>query len=59
MSSVDVEQIAGRLTSLYDSSRELMVAALELLEGRGPQPGLPLIDMVSSLRHCGTKELRP
>lgn len=59
MWSVDVELIVGWLTSLDDSSREQVVAALELLEERGPQLGRPLVDTVSSSRHRNMKELRP
>ena len=59
MWTVDVELIVGWLTSLDDGSREQVVAALELLEERGPQLGRPLVDTVSSSGHRNMKELRP
>lgn len=36
-----------------------MVAAIELLEDRGPQLGRPIVDTVSSSRRRNMKELRP
>ncbi|SJM45198.1 hypothetical protein CZ774_01970 [Frigoribacterium sp. JB110] len=36
-----------------------MVAAIELLEDRGPQLGRPIVDTVASSRHRNMKELRP
>lgn len=39
MWSVDIELIAEWLASLDDGSREQVVAAIELLEDRGPQLG--------------------
>lgn len=59
MWSVDIELIAGWLASLDEDSREQVVAAIELLEDRGPQLGRPLVDTVSSSRHRNMKELRP
>ncbi|MCP2254236.1 hypothetical protein LY13_003001 [Prauserella aidingensis] len=59
MWSVDIELIAGWLASLDEDSREQVVAAIELLEERGPQLGRPLVDTVSSSRHRNMKELRP
>ena len=35
------------------------MAALELLEERGPQRGRPLVDTVNDSRHKNMKELRP
>lgn len=57
--SVDIELIVVRLASLDDDSRAQVVAAIELLEDRGPQPGRPIVDTVSSSRHRNMKELRP
>ena len=59
MWSVDIEAIAGWLASLDDSSREPVVAAIELLEDRGPQLGRPIVDSVTASRHKNMKELRP
>ncbi|MGO1628540.1 MULTISPECIES: type II toxin-antitoxin system RelE/ParE family toxin [unclassified Microbacterium] len=59
MWSVDIELIAGWLASLDDNSREQVVAAIELLEDRGPQLGRPIVDTVASSRHRNMKELRP
>lgn len=57
--SVDIELIAGWLASLDDGSREQVVAAIELLEDRGPQLGRPVVDTVKASRHKNMKELRP
>lgn len=57
--SVDIEPISGWLASLDDGSREQVVAAIELLEDRGPQLGRPIVDTVSASRHKNMKELRP
>lgn len=59
MWSVDIELIAGWLASLDDDSRAQVVAAIELLEDRGPQLGRPIVDTVSSSKHRNMKELRP
>ncbi|QUC07809.1 type II toxin-antitoxin system RelE/ParE family toxin [Arachnia rubra] len=59
MWSVDIELIADWLASLDDDSREQVVAAIELLEDRGPQLGRPIVDTVTSSRHRNMKELRP
>lgn len=59
MWSVDIELVAGWLASLDDDSREQVVAAIELLEDRGPRLGRPIVDTVSSSRHRNMKELRP
>ncbi|MGO1410151.1 MAG: type II toxin-antitoxin system RelE/ParE family toxin [Microbacterium sp.] len=56
---MDIELIAGWLASLDDNSREQVVAAIELLEDRGPQLGRPIVDTVASSRHRNMKELRP
>lgn len=59
MWSVDIELIAGWLASLDQGSREQVVAAIELLEDRGPQLGRPVVDTVSRSQHRNMKELRP
>ena len=59
MWSVDIELIAGWLASLDQGSREQVVAAIDLLEERGPQLGRPIVDTVVGSRHKNMKELRP
>jgi len=59
MWSVDIELIAGWLASLDEDSRAQVVAAIELLEDRGPQLGRPIVDTVAASRHRNMKELRP
>ena len=59
MWSVDIELIMGWLASLDDGSREQVVAAIELLEDRGPHLGRPIVDTVTASRHKNMKELRP
>lgn len=59
MWSVDIELVAGWLADLDDDSQVQVVAALELLEDRGPQLGRPVVDTVSGSRHKNMKELRP
>lgn len=56
---MDIELIAEWLAALDDDSREQVVAAIELLEARGPQLGRPLVDTISASRHRNMKELRP
>ncbi|KAA9108060.1 type II toxin-antitoxin system RelE/ParE family toxin [Microbacterium rhizomatis] len=59
MWSVDVEPIEAWLTSLDDDSYEQVMAAIELLEERGPQLGRPIVNTVKASRHKNMKELRP
>lgn len=59
MWSVDIELISGWLASLDGDSREQVVAAVELLEDRGPYLGRSLVDTVAASRHKNMKELRP
>lgn len=59
MWSVDVELVEEWLASLDPRSLEQVVAAIELLEERGPQLGRPIVDTVSRSRHRNMKELRP
>jgi hypothetical protein len=59
MWSVDIELIAQWLVSLDEDSREQVVAAIELLEDRGPHLGRPIVDTVTASQHANMKELRP
>lgn len=59
MWSVNIQRIAPWLASLDSSSREQVVAAIELLEEHGPQLGRPIVDTITSSRHRNMKELRP
>ena len=59
MWSVDLEPIQHWLTSLDSDSYEQVIAAIELLEERGPQLGRPIVDTVKASRHKNMKELRP
>lgn len=45
--------------SLDQDSYEQVVAAIELLEERGPTLGRPLVDLVVNSRFNNMKELRP
>ena len=56
---VDLEFVKSWLDDLDQGSYEQVVAALELLEERGPQLGRPLVDTVKASRHKNMKELRP
>lgn len=59
MWKVDVELISAWLASLDIDSREQVVAAIELLQDRGPQLGRPLVDTITASKHKNMKELRP
>lgn len=59
MWEVDVTLVEAWLLGLDQDSYQLVVAALELLEERGPQLGRPLADSVKTSRHKNMKELRP
>lgn len=59
MWSVDIKLIAEWLASLDDDSREQVVAAIEILEDRGPHLGRPIVDTVTASQHANMKELRP
>lgn len=56
---VEVSYVRGWLLKLDQGSYEQVVAAIELLEERGPALGRPLVDTVSGSRHKNMKELRP
>ena len=57
--TIRVDYVEDWLLSLDGSSYELVVAALELLEERGPALGRPLVDRIQESRHQNMKELRP
>jgi hypothetical protein len=56
---VNVDYVESWLRELDQDSFELVVAALELLQERGPQLGRPLVDTIKASRHKNMKELRP
>lgn len=56
---VDVGYIEVWLDSLDQTSYEQVIAALELLQDRGPSLGRPLVDTVSGSKFKNMKELRP
>ncbi|GAB3127424.1 type II toxin-antitoxin system RelE/ParE family toxin [Glaciibacter psychrotolerans] len=56
---IDLELVETWLDSLDQDSYEQVIAALELLEERGPQLGRPIVDSVTASRHNNMKELRP
>ena len=45
---MDLDLIKGWLHSLSDADYDLVIAALELLEERGPGLGRPLVDTVNN-----------
>ena len=57
--TIRVDYVEDWLLSLDGSSYELVIAALELLEERGPTLGRPLVDRIHESRHQNMKELRP
>ncbi|MHB8380653.1 MAG: type II toxin-antitoxin system RelE/ParE family toxin [Acidimicrobiales bacterium] len=59
MWEVNLELVESWLHELDQDSFEQVIAALELLEERGPQLGRPLVDTVKTSRHKNMKELRP
>lgn len=56
---VDLELIEEWLVSLDAESHDRVVAAIELLQERGPQLGRPIVDTMTQSRHKNMKELRP
>ncbi|QQR99858.1 MAG: type II toxin-antitoxin system RelE/ParE family toxin [Austwickia sp.] len=56
---VDIELVEPWLRGLDDRSLEQVVAAIEVLQDRGPSLGRPLGDTVAASRHRNMKELRP
>ncbi|WP_425953350.1 type II toxin-antitoxin system RelE/ParE family toxin [Xylanimonas sp. McL0601] len=59
MWDVDLELIADWLVGQDQGTREQLVAAIELLEERGPHLGRPVVDTITASRHKNMKELRP
>jgi hypothetical protein len=59
MWEIDLSRIMHWLEALDQKSYEQDVAALEILEDRGPSLGRPLVDRIESSRHNNMKELRP
>jgi len=59
MWDIELEQVKSWLESLSADDYHQVVAALELLQERGPQLGRPLVDTVKGSRHKNMKELRP
>ncbi|MBX5443663.1 type II toxin-antitoxin system RelE/ParE family toxin [Sphaerobacter sp.] len=45
--------------TLSDDEQDAIVAAVEVLEERGPGLGRPLVDSIRTSRHPNMKELRP
>lgn len=56
---VDLGLVENWLSELDQDSYRQVIAALQLLEERGPQLGRPIVDTVSDSRHKNMKELRP
>ncbi|MDR1185845.1 MAG: type II toxin-antitoxin system RelE/ParE family toxin [Bifidobacteriaceae bacterium] len=56
---VDLTLIEDWMDGLDQGSRELVVAALEVLAEQGPTLGRPLVDKVKKSRVHNMKELRP
>lgn len=59
MWSIDLEPIKDWLGTLDQDSREQVVAAIQILQDRGPHLGRPLVDTVEDSKHSNMKELRP
>jgi hypothetical protein len=59
MWTVDLELVEDWMVSLDAESHDRVIAALELLQERGPQLGRPIVDTVTSSRHKNMKEVRP
>lgn len=59
MWDVDLQLIEQWLLRLDEDSYGQVVAAIGLLETRGPQLGRPIVDTVVGSRYSNMKELRP
>lgn len=57
--SIDVEHVDDWLHGLDEKSHQLVIAALEILQQRGPALGRPLVDSIAGSKHRNMKELRP
>lgn len=53
------DQFGEWYLALPDADQERVVAAVEVLEERGPGLGRPHVDSISNSRHSNMKELRP
>lgn len=56
---VDVTLVRSWLAALDGDSYELVCAAIELLQERGPHLGRPLVDTIVGSAFSNMKELRP
>jgi hypothetical protein len=56
---IDLELVKDWLAQLADEDYEQVIAALTLLEDRGPQLGRPIVDSVEYSAFANMKELRP
>lgn len=56
---VDLEFISDWLATLSDDDYDQVIAAVALLEDRGPQLGRPVVDSVTYSQLSNMKELRP
>jgi hypothetical protein len=59
MWDIELAAVAAWLELLSDDDYHQVIAALELLQERGPQLGRPLVDSIKGSRHKNMKELRP
>jgi len=59
MWDIELERVTSWLESLSADDYHQVIAALQLLQERGPQLGRPLVDTVKGSRHKNMKELRP
>lgn len=57
--TVDLEKIQKWLDGLDEDSYDAVVAALEILEDKGPNLGRPLVDTIQHSDYSNMKELRP
>lgn len=57
--TIDLELIESWLMSLDEDTYDQVMAAIELLEGHGPQLGRPIVDTVKASKYKNMKELRP
>lgn len=53
------EQVKTWIGALSDNQQETLVAAIEILEERGPDLGRPIVDQVKGSKFQKMKELRP
>jgi hypothetical protein len=53
------EEFVAWFSELPDDDRASVIAAVDMLESRGPALGRPFVDTIRSSRHANMKELRP